>query len=168
MIVRKLNVVSLIALVSLAFVLVALFPSRRKEVLRTFDRIEKLAVKDGGETPVAGALRVKQLARYLEDDVTVLLPDQEDEQLVSRKEALALMLHGWNETSYLRVRFDSIQISFPDKETAETSGDITIESGEGRFDRYENVPTFEATLVHDPDSYKWRFQRISLQPVIEK
>lgn len=166
--IRRPPVLFLVAVILVAALLAVLFPSRRRQVRKTFARVEQLAAKDGATSPVTAALRMKGLSDLLDDETTLLLPGEEREWTLSRKEARALMTKGWLETRYVSVRFDAIRITFPDRDTAETTGDITIESGSSRLDHFEDVPTFEATLVREAGTRRWRFSRVVLRPIIEK
>lgn len=165
---RKLVFAGPLAAALLVLAAAALFPARRSQVLRTFARVGRLASKTEGESPLSGAVRARELAGLLADDVLVRLPDSPDARSVSREEAQALMLRGRAEVRYLEVRFDSVRVSFRGRDTALAAGDLSLASGPGPLDVSEDVPEFEAVLVREPGSRRWRFSEIALRRVIEK
>ena len=162
---RKTLLFAAVCLAVVVLVLPGLLRSERSRVRAAFRVAAENLEKAGPENLIAAGLKAKALGELVDGSLHLRLPElghdaDFDAADIQRQVALAR-----NQMANLHVEFRDIRIEFPARGEATATADALVR---GDLDglRGREVRAVTAQLRKNPDTGKWRFRDVRVEPVL--
>ena len=134
--------------------------SERAQVRRVFDDIEKLAVKEQGESVMECAAKSKSLAGHFRNGCSVIVPAHGLDAIYSREDIAGGLLAFRSGATRISVKFSDLEISIDGNE-ARVTGQIDCSDTEATWPGHESK--IEGFVVHlEKSDGRWLISRIKV------
>lgn len=165
------KIVTILALVVVAAIGYVFWPSDEARVKETFKKVEAALEKSGPETHVKALEKARSAVELVEPGCTFELALGRGSHVYTlpkvaadiTQQAVAYRMS----VSNIHVSFKDLNVTFPDKATAEVTCDFFYKGDDIGWSVHD-ARALEATLRKDPESGRWRFARVRLADIIGK
>ncbi len=155
----------LVCLVVAAFVLPRLFRSERGRVRAAFRVAAENLEKTGPENLLAAGLKAKALGELVDGRLHLVLPEFGYNAEFEAREVQQQAAYARNQMGNLHVEFQQIDIEFPAPGEASATADALVTGDLDGF-RGRDVRAVRARLRKDPETKKWLFRDVRVEPVL--
>lgn len=156
---------ALVCLVVAAFVLPSLFRSERGRVRAAFRAAAVNLEKTGPENLLAAGLKAKALGELVDGRLHLVLPELGYNAEFEAREVQQQAAYARNQMGNLHVEFQQIEIEFPAPDEASATADALVTGDLDGF-RGRDVRAVRARLRKDPETKKWLFRDVRVEPVL--
>ncbi len=162
---RKNLLFAAVCLVLVVLVLPGLFRSERSQVRKAFLVAAENLEKTGPENLLVAGLKAKTLGELVDGTLHLRLPELGHDADFDAAEVQRQAAFARNQMADLHVEFRDIRIEFPARGEADATADALVTGGlDGS--RGREVRAVTARLRKDPDTGKWRFRDVRVEPVL--
>lgn len=147
------------------FVLPSVFRSERGRVRAAFRAAAENLEKTGPEHILAAGLKAKALAELVDGSIRLSLPEYGQVGELSAEDVQSQAAYARNQMGVLHVEFQQIEVSFPKRGEAVATADALVTGDLDGF-RGREVRALRALLRKNPDTGKWRFRDVQVEPVL--
>ena len=162
---RRTLLVAAVCIAIAAFVLPRILRTERSRVLAAFHAAAENLEKSGPETLLAASLKAKALGELVDGTLTLALSELEVEDVFDAMEVQRYAAYARNRMTTLHVEFRDIRVEFPaGGEAAATA--VLLATGDLENSIGRETSAVAARLRKDPDTGKWRFHEVRVDPVL--